>query len=87
VRIFNANASSIAGELPLDQATPQLWVENPGHAARARQMIDDFLRQGPSGPPHTCPACGEENPFAFELCWSCGAGLWSVIPAKGGCEG
>lgn len=75
MRIFNANASSIAGELPLDLATPQIWVENPDHAERARRIIDDFLRPGAPGPPWNCPACGEESPHAFELCWACGAVL------------
>ena len=60
----------------MDQAAPQLWVENPGHAARARLMIDDFLRAAPApGPPHPCPSCGEESPSAFEVCWACGATL------------
>ncbi len=76
-RIFNANASSLAGELPLDQATPQVWVENDAHAARARGFIDDFFRKAPSGPPLACPKCGEENPGSFEVCWNCGTPLAS----------
>ena len=74
VRIFNTNASSIAGELPVDHATPQLWVENPGHADLARTMIEEFLRATPTGPPLRC-ACGEESPASFELCWACGQPL------------
>ena len=73
-RVFNANASSLAGELPIDATLPQVWVENAAHAARAREIIDDYLRSG-SGPARKCPACGEENPSSFDLCWSCGAGL------------
>ena len=73
-RVFNANASSLAGELPIDASLPQVWVENPADAGRAREHIEAFLRSG-SGPPRKCPACGEENPSSFDLCWSCGAGL------------
>jgi hypothetical protein len=73
-RIFNANASSLAGELPIDCSLPQVWVENPRDAARAREVIDAFQRSA-NGPPAKCPACGEENPASFDLCWSCGAGL------------
>jgi hypothetical protein len=73
-RIFNANASSLAGELPIDCSQPQVWVENPADALRAREIIDDFHRAG-SGPPTKCLACGEENPSSFDICWSCGAGL------------
>jgi hypothetical protein len=75
VRIFNANASSIAGELPIDSSLPQIWVENPGDAARARELIDAYHRSSPTGPALRCPKCGEENPPSFELCWSCGTGL------------
>lgn len=74
-RVFNANASSLAGELPIDAALPQVWVENDADAARARELIDAFLKSSAHGPPRECPACGEENPPAFDLCWSCGAGL------------
>lgn len=73
-RVLNANASSLAGELPIDASLPQVWVEHARDAERAREIIDTFQRSG-SGPPRKCPACGEENPSTFELCWSCGAGL------------
>ena len=75
VQIFNSNASSIAGELPVDHATPQLWVENPGHAALARTIIEAFLRSSTTGPPLHCAACGEESPSSFDVCWSCGKPL------------
>ena len=74
-RIFNANASSLAGELPIDASLPQVWVERVDEAPRARELIDGFLRATSSGPPRECRACGEENPPAFDLCWSCGASL------------
>jgi hypothetical protein len=73
-RIFNANASSLAGELPIEASLPQVWVEDPADAARARAVIEEFLRL-PPGPVRKCPACGEENPASFDLCWNCGAGL------------
>jgi len=75
VRIFNAHASSLAGELPIEASLPQLWVEQDAHAPRAREVIEAYLHSSASGPPRTCPACGEENPPAFDLCWSCGAVL------------
>jgi hypothetical protein len=76
-RVFNANASSLAGELPIDAALPQVWVEDPDDAVRAREVIEAFVMAGPAGPPVRCPKCGEENPATFDLCWSCGAGLES----------
>ena len=74
VRILNANASGAIGEIPFDAAAPQIWIEDPRDEDRARQAIEAFRRAG-DGPPSRCPACGEENPPAFEVCWSCGQGL------------
>lgn len=74
-RVLNANASSIAGELPIDAALPQVWVDDPEDAARAREVIDSFVRHVPSTTTRKCAACGEDNPASFDLCWSCGAGL------------
>lgn len=74
VRILNANAAGAIGELPVDAAAPQLWLEDPRDEARARRAIEEFYAQA-LGPALNCPACGEENPPAFELCWSCGKGL------------
>jgi hypothetical protein len=73
-RIFNANASSLAGELPIDAAMPQVWVDDPADASRAREVIEEFRRM-PAKPIRKCPACGEDNPGSFDLCWNCGAGL------------
>ncbi len=76
-RVLNAHASSIAGELPLDAALPQVWVDDATAAGRARALIEDYQRARHLGPPVACPKCGEENPSSFDLCWSCGAGLES----------
>ena len=75
MRIFNANASSVAGELPIEASLPQLWIEDPRDEARARELIAAFFRPTPQGPPVRCPKCGEENPASFDLCWACGTGL------------
>ncbi len=76
VQIFNVNASSAMGEIPMDAALPQVWVEKPADAARAREIIDQFLRaSSTAGGIRQCPNCGEENPATFDVCWNCGAGL------------
>ncbi len=74
-RIFNANASSLAGELPIDAALPQVWVDDPADATRAREVIETFTRGAATTAVLNCPACGEDNPASFDLCWNCGAGL------------
>ena len=74
-RILNANAASLAGELPIDASLPQVWVDDAAQAERARAAIDTYLRKRQLGPPRGCPSCGEENPSSFETCWACGAEL------------
>ncbi len=68
--ILNANAAGAMGDLPFDAAAPQLWIEHPADEARARAVIEAFLREA-QAPARRCPACGEENPAPFEICWSC----------------
>lgn len=74
VRVLNANAAGAIGELPVDAAAPQVWLLDSRDEDRAREALDAFRAQA-SGPARPCPACGEENPPAFELCWACGQGL------------
>ena len=74
-RVLNANASSLAGELPIEASLPQVWVDDPADYERAKEVILAFLRPTALGPAVKCPNCGEENPSSFDLCWSCGAGL------------
>ncbi len=72
VRIFNANAVGALGELPVDAAGPQVWVERDADAARGRGIIEAHQRSSASALLHACVHCGEENPEAFEICWNCG---------------
>jgi hypothetical protein len=71
-RIFNANAASLAGELPIEASLPQVWVDDDAQAERARAIIEEYLTQRTTGTPVKCKACGEENPASFDLCWNCG---------------
>jgi hypothetical protein len=54
---------------------PQIWVDDPADADRARAMIETFRTTQGSGPAVKCPDCGEENPGTFDLCWNCGRDL------------
>jgi hypothetical protein len=73
--VFNANMSSIVGDIPPDQAWPQVWLDDDADRARAERVLRDHLaacnRQGVV----FCRACREENPATFELCWHCGTAL------------
>lgn len=74
VRVLNANAAGALGEIPVDAAAPQLWLEEARDEERARRALEQFRAEG-TGPARRCPACGEESPASFELCWSCGGSL------------
>jgi hypothetical protein len=63
------------GEIPFDAALPQVWVERPADAQRARALIEEFLHAPVASVPRKCPQCSEENPGSFDLCWACGTGL------------
>lgn len=74
-RILNARAYGALGEIPFDQAYPELWLVHPEDLDRARRVFEAFDRPTDAAPDARCPACGETSPGAFALCWHCGADL------------
>ena len=69
--VQRAYASGIAGEIPPDQALPEVWVVEASEHARALQLLHELLHQ-----PHRrwlCKSCGELVEGPFEQCWNCGA--------------
>lgn len=62
----------LMGEIPADDARAELLVA--ADAAPAATALIDAARHA-RDVERPCPACGEQNPGAFELCWSCGADL------------
>jgi hypothetical protein len=62
------------GDLPLEVSQVEIWV--PTHqAVEAAALIESADRDRGRKPTEldswTCPACGESNTPAFDLCWSC----------------
>src|SRR5688572_17290172 len=70
-------ASSIAGELPPDQALPEVWVSDDGELERARLLLEQLRH--PQHRRWACPACREQIDGPFEQCWNCGAPMPSVV--------
>lgn len=71
--VQRAFASSIAGELPPDQAQPELWVMDDERLEAARTLLAQ-LRHAPHR--HwACTGCGEIVDGPFEQCWNCGAAM------------
>lgn len=74
-QIFNANAAGAMGDLPIDAAQPQVWVEDDAREGEARALILAHQRNQVPSTQRVCPHCGELNPGNFELCWKCGASI------------
>jgi hypothetical protein len=71
--VFNEHMSSIVGDVPPDVALPQVWLDDDDDHARALNVLREYgTRRNRSGVVF-CPACREENPATFEICWKCGA--------------
>lgn len=74
VVIFNEHSAGAVGELPCNEALPELWLPDHAQFARARTLLLDY-EHAASAPPRDCPKCQEVNPGNFELCWRCGGAL------------
>ena len=71
--VQRAYASSIAGEIPPDQALPEVWVLDDDEFEPARALLHSLRHL-----PHRhwlCHACGETVDGPFEECWNCGAAM------------
>lgn len=71
-QVLNRYAQGASGEIPLDQARPQIWLADPAAAEAATKIIQDYERQPPASEWLYCPVCKERNPATFEICWNCG---------------
>ncbi|MBA2352410.1 MAG: DUF2007 domain-containing protein [Burkholderiales bacterium] len=75
VRIFNQNAQGGLGEIPVNEAYPEVWLCNPKDSVRAKRILLEYqcgpLEMGLA----SCANCGEENPGNFQICWNCSATL------------
>lgn len=70
-RIVNEYALGALGDLPADAVRPEVWIDEARDLQRAQQIVDAY-EQAPTaqGLAH-CPACGEDSPGSFALCWNC----------------
>ena len=67
--VQRAYASGIAGEIPMDQSLPEVWVQDAAQHAQGLALLDTWQHT-----PHTrwaCAACGELVEGPFEQCWNC----------------
>jgi hypothetical protein len=70
-------ACAIAGQIPPDQALPEVWVQDDERLDEARALLDAWRRA--PWRHWACFGCGEVVDGPFESCWNCGA----ACPAGG----
>ena len=71
VTVQRAFASGIAGEIPPDQALPELWLRDEAQWPAARRLLHEL--QHPPERRWACRGCGEVIDGPFDSCWQCGA--------------
>lgn len=59
------------GELPLNEAWPEIWVIDERDARLAEGLIADALAPRKSRPDWRCEHCGEISEGQFKQCWNC----------------
>jgi len=69
--VRNERLASAMGELPPAECQAEVWVLDPGEAARAERLLRECSQV--TGPAWTCPGCGERLEPQFAQCWRCGA--------------
>lgn len=70
VTVQRAFASGIAGEIPPDQALPELWLSDDAQLAGASALLHQL--QHPPERRWACPGCNEVVDGPFSHCWACG---------------
>ena len=72
-QIRNEFLGGIAGEMPLQEVWPELWVDNEMDYDRAKQLIDESIADESPQRSWKCGRCGEQNEGQFAACWNCGS--------------
>jgi hypothetical protein len=68
------NEHSGRAAIPEFRPPAEVWISDDRDYAQARRIVTDTIAtiDGRSEEaPWICPACAEENPQSFDLCWSC----------------
>ena len=72
--IKNDLAYTLAGEVPVNEVWPELWISEIKVLSKAEEVIKEVLNPVQiSAKPWQCPQCGELHDNQFTACWKCGA--------------
>ena len=73
VSVQRAYTSSIVGEIPPDQALPEIWILDDDQLDAARALLAQL--QHPAWRHWVCRGCYEHIDGPFDHCWQCGAAM------------
>ena len=69
--VKNEKIYSIAGETPITESLPEVWVK-PFYTKRAEEIIREHtLPNNTEGEDWVCGKCNEDNAPSFNICWNC----------------
>lgn len=72
--VRNEVSAALLGEIPLNEATPELWIENDENLNEALRLKEEWqAAPSVSGGSWVCGKCGETSDPQFTSCWKCGA--------------
>ena len=81
----NVYLSAAAGELPVIDCWPELWVLDERRHAEAQSILKKTLAPLESvKKPWQCAGCGEEIEGQFSECWKCGQRRGHKIDRRNG---
>ena len=69
--VFNENAASLIGLVPVVTGQPQIWIAQAHQEAHAKSVITEFQSRAPNATTWICTSCNEVNPGEFDFCWRC----------------
>jgi len=65
---------ALAGEVPVNEVWPELWITEDSQLYEVEQLIKSALVSDTKNiSPWTCQQCGELHDAKFTACWKCGA--------------
>ncbi len=70
--VKNEQLYSVAGEIPVTECMPEVWVVDPADFAGAEALIRKIQQENETTQADwICSTCQESNGGNFEICWSC----------------
>ncbi|MDH5391677.1 MAG: DUF2007 domain-containing protein [Gammaproteobacteria bacterium] len=71
--INNDMIYSLAGEVPVNEVWPELWLSDESQLKKARKILSELLIPLKCRPGlWHCRQCGEQHESQFTECWQCG---------------